>query len=180
MGAVHAPVCCSVAEHNNTYLHDECLALRAVQQHTATAVYLPGVSTGRPLCEANVYFSMINLYGSHRKIEYRCNMLLNGDKGSDIFLFSKRAGRVVSVHQRLGEADAGGDDLHERGYQEEDGCGVIDPVRPLVSLQNEEGVGLGAGLPPLAGDVRPTCGREAQEDEGDECKICHFCDKLVC
>lgn len=75
---------------------------------------------------------------------------------------------VVSVHQRLVEADGDGDDMHERGYQEEDGCGVIDPGRPLVGLQNEESVGLGAGLPQLAGDVRPACGREAQEDEGDE------------
>ena len=45
---------------------------------------------------------------------------------------------MVSVHQRLVEADAGGDDLHERGYQEEDGRGVIDPGRPLVRLDEDE------------------------------------------
>lgn len=82
---------------------------------------------------------------------------------------------VVSVHQRLVEADGDGDDLHERGYQEEEGCGVIDPGRPLVGLQNEEPVGLGEGLPEVAGEVCPEGGHEAQDDERDDGENCHFC-----
>ena len=72
--------------------------------------------------------------------------MVSGSKGSDIFLFSKRAGRVVSVHQRLVEVDGYEDELHERGDQEEDGCGVTNPGRPLVRLQDHELEGLGEGL----------------------------------
>lgn len=69
MGAVHAPAGAVCSLHINTCIYDECLALRVANYTQRLPYILPCVSAGRPVCEANVYFSMINLYGSHGKID---------------------------------------------------------------------------------------------------------------
>lgn len=85
MGAVHAPAGAVCTCHDNTYLYDECLALRG-DKYTQRLPYIClTFPPGLPVCKANVYFSMINLYGSHGKIDIAGYMYLSVTKVAIFF-----------------------------------------------------------------------------------------------